>query len=238
MALDPNLVLPPVETSNPILSEEANLDTAFYTAGSSSPNPIEDFKTIAAELRQKGQSDIVDNAKAAWEREQDVALKDSVKLFIEDESVPMDQKRSALELYATGGYLSKDLRDKYVQKVAATEVGTTHKEKEAQDEIVKNLQLRLGKLASEQQKEDIVNSATTLSDWMGASGSVLSDIGTGAIAGVAGVITAVGRMDALAGQDLAKEWSAILQDNPTDPNVIRIKESIFEKLSLLGVQED
>jgi hypothetical protein len=235
MALDPNLVLPPVETSNPILSEEANLDTAFYTAGSSSPNPIEDFKTIAAELRQKGQSDIVDNAKAAWEKEQDLALKDSVKLFIEDESVPMDQKRSALELYATGGYLSKDLRDKYVQKVAATEVGTTHKEKEAQDENVKNLQLRLGKLASEQQKEDIVNSATTLSDWMGASGSVLSDIGTSAIAGVAGVITAVGRMDALAGQDLAREWSAILQDNPTDPNVIRIKESIFEKLSLLGV---
>ena len=91
MAIDPTLVLPPVETSAPILSEEANLDTAFYTAGSSSPNPIEDFKTIAAELRQKGQSDAVDNAKAAWEREQDVALKDSVKLFIEDESIPMDQ---------------------------------------------------------------------------------------------------------------------------------------------------
>jgi hypothetical protein len=235
MAIDPNLVLPAVETKAPVLSNEANLDTAFYTAGSSSPNPIEDFKTIATELSQKGQSDIVDNAKAAWEKEQDVALKDSVKMFIEDASIPLDQKRSALELYATGGYLSKDIRDKYVQKVAATEVGTTHKEKEAQDENVKNLQLRLNKIASDQQKEDIVNSKDSFADWMGASGSVLSDIGTGALAGIAGVITAVGRMDALAGQDLAREWSSILQDNPTDPNVIRIKESIFDKLSLLGV---
>jgi hypothetical protein len=235
MLVDKEFVLPPVEVEKPVMSEDKASDTAFYAAGASSVNPIEDYHQIYADLTQKGSSQAIDNATKAWEQEQDVGTKQTIKGIIEDPNIPTENKRQILNTYAMGGYVSKDLKDKYVQKAASLELGTTKQDEVAQDAVLANLRTRLSKVSDQEHRDNIVKGEATLGTYFTAFGQVGADILTGLGAGVVGTLNAIWERDAVSGKELAnrlaQDWATI----PKDQATANLKQNIGQKLAVLGV---
>lgn len=235
MLTDKEFVLPPVEVEKPVMSETHASDVAFYAAGSSSPNPIEEYHQIYADLTQKGSSLAIENATKAWEQEQDAGTKQAVKGIIEDPSIDVNDKRQILNTYAMGGYISKDLKDKYVQKTASLELGTTKQDEIGQDAVLANLRTRLSKVSNTEHRENIIKGEATLGNYFSAFGQVGADLVTGLGAGVVGTLNAIWEMDAVAGKEvankLAQDWATI----PKDQATANLKQNIGEKLAVLGI---
>jgi hypothetical protein len=94
----------------------------------------------------------LEDAKKMWATEQSSSNKEAVLGLINDQSIPKDQKINILSTYATSGYLSTDLKNKYVQRVASITKGETHLDDSSQDT---NVNLVPAKMADVQtRKED------------------------------------------------------------------------------------
>ena len=133
MEFSEDFELPPIEVTAKAVPEVQANDEAFYAAGSYSQDPINDYTKIYGELTQDGYSQSLENAKKAWTDEQSVTNKEAVLGIINDPTIPRDQKRDILNTYSISGYLSSDLKDKYVQKVASITKGDTHLDDSSQD---------------------------------------------------------------------------------------------------------
>lgn len=235
MDLSKDFVLPPLTVDKPVMSEEHASDTAFYTAASSSPTPIEDYHGVFADLTQKGDSPILNNAISQYEKEQDESTKQIVKSIIEDPNIPVDQKKSILGTYSVGGYISKDIRDKYIQRSAALDLGDKPSDAMAQDEVLKNLPNSMAEVDNRTNRQNIVDGEAHFSNYAKAWGTVGANLVTGMGAGLVGTLYSIYKMDAVAGKELfdkyAEDWSIMPKEAATQ----RLVQSIGEKLAVLGI---
>ena len=235
MDLSQDFVLPPLGAEKPIMSEEHSSDTAFYTAASSSPTPIDDYHTIFKDLLQTGESKVVDNAIQQYQVEQVDSTKQIVKSIIEDPSISVEEKRSILNTYSIGGYISKDIKDRYIQRSAALDLGNTPSDANAQDEVLKNLPNDLAKVDNREHRQNIVDGEAHFSNYAKAFGTVGANLVTGMGAGIMGTLYSIYKRDAVAGKELfdkyAEDWAVMPKEAATQ----RLVEGIGEKLAVLGV---
>ena len=133
MEFSEDFVLPEIEvTTKPVPEVQAN-DDAFYAAGSYGTDPVNNYTQMYGELTQGGYSQSLEDAKKMWMTEQDSRNKEAVLGLINDPSIPREQKTKMLSIYSTTGYLSSDIKDKYVQKIASVTNGNTHLDDSSQD---------------------------------------------------------------------------------------------------------
>lgn len=108
------LDLPPIPLPKEVWSEEDASNEAFYTAATlDSPDVEKTYTKVNQDLLSKGFSNLQKLAIDKYKDEQDNQNQIIVDSLIEDPSVSMQDKKNALELYATGGYISNDLKKRY-----------------------------------------------------------------------------------------------------------------------------
>lgn len=153
MEFSEDFVLPEIEvTTKPVPEVQAN-DDAFYAAGSYGTDPVNNYTQMYGELTQQGYSQSLEDAKKMWMSEQDSNNKEAVLGLINDPNVPKEQKTKMLSIYSTTGYISSDIKDKYVQRIASLPIGDTHLDDASQDTNVNLLQNKKTDIAS--RKEDL-----------------------------------------------------------------------------------
>lgn len=238
MDFQEDFYIPPVEQKPTVMSEEEASDQAFYTAATSSPNPIEDYATVYSELSQRGKSQMYDNAVKRWEEEQDVGLKQVVSKIITDQNMPMEQKQDVLRQYAVGGYVSKDLRDKYIETVASTTVDKNISEEKTQRAIVKNLPATLRDIKVKEDQFNVFKGYAGLEEWNKQFGAILktgANVLNAIPAGIAGLWETVRKRDVLTGQELAGQIMTDFAQMPANEAEAKYMAILSDKLALLGV---
>jgi hypothetical protein len=154
MEFSEDFELPPIEvTAKPKPEVEAN-DEAFYAAGSYGQDPVNNFTQMYGELTQDGYSESLEAAKRAWQTEQSSVNKEAVLGILNDQTIPRDQKKNILSTYSVTGYISSDLKDKYVQKMASLVQGDTHLDAEAQDANIENLPIKQADIKERKNNSD------------------------------------------------------------------------------------
>ncbi len=230
MDLSKDFVLPPAQIDNPIISEEAASDKAYYAAASSSPNPIEDYHQVYADLSQVGGSQVLDNALAQYRVEQEETTKNIVTSIIEDPNLPIEQKKEVLNTYSIGGYISKDIRDRYIQRSASLDMGSSLSDTKAQDEVIKNLPKTLSEVDAKAHRQSIVEGEAHFSNYAKAFGITGTNLVTGMGAGLLGTLYSIYKMDAVAGKELfdkyAEEWSILPKEQATANLVDRMGSTL------------
>jgi len=152
MEFSEDFVLPTIEVNNKPVPETQASDDAFYAAGSYSNDPINDYTRMYGELTQEGYSQSLEDAKKMWMNEQSSTNKEAVLGLINDPSLSREQKRNILSTYSVTGYISTDIKDKYVQRAASVTMGDTHLDDASQDTNVNLLPTKKQEIAS--RKED------------------------------------------------------------------------------------
>lgn len=137
------------ESVKPVPITKAN-DDAFYAAGAYSQDPINDYQTMYQEQTQQGYSSTLESAKRTWEQEQNTTNKEAVLSIINDPEIPREDKVNVLSTYAASGYISQNLRDKYVQRIGAIDMGITHTQADAQDAVAINIPNTVAKVENRQ----------------------------------------------------------------------------------------
>ena len=154
MEFSEDFELPPIEVAaKPVPEVQAN-DDAFYAAGSYGQDPVNDYTKIYSELTQDGYSESLEAAKRSWRTEQSSINKEAVLGILNDPTIPRDQKKNILSTYSVTGYISSDLKDKYVQKMASLVQGDTHLDAEAQDANIVNLPVKLANVKGNENTEN------------------------------------------------------------------------------------
>lgn len=154
MEFSEDFVLPEIEvTTKPVPEVQAN-DDAFYAAGSYGTDPVNNYTQMYTELSQEGYSEIFEAAKKTWQLEQSSSNKEAVLNILNDPTIPKEQKKSILSTYAVTGYISSDLKDKYVQKIASVTIGDTHLDSEAQDANIANLPIKQAEIKERKNNSD------------------------------------------------------------------------------------
>src|SRR3990167_2261597 len=157
---DMDFVVPPVEEVPQQLTPQEASSKAFYAAATSSSDPVNDYVTAKAELELTGSSAFVEMAQQSWQREQDQNIRGTLESIIVDKSIPLDQKKAIMATYAMTGYIEPDLKEKYIQQIAAKQVGLSQSDIEAQDAVVDTLEQR----RSVQKASEVISRATSFTD--------------------------------------------------------------------------
>lgn len=228
------VVLPPYQENAPIVSEEHASDTAFYTAASSSPNPIEDFSRIKGDLVQKGTSKDVEDATKLYNQELEDSSRATITSLINSPTVSKDVKLHLLKSFKDNAHLDKDLRDKYAERIAALELGTTKSDEKSQNEVAKLLPASMQKTKEDELLHKAAKGSPGILNYIHGLGSIGSNLLTAIPAGVAGIVEAVKEKDAVKGQLLMGRLSEAWATNPKDPMSQEAKNILAESLSFLG----
>lgn len=164
MAFTEDFEIPGVEESvKQVPVTQAN-DEAFYAAGSYSPDPINAYQTMYQEQTQQGYSDTLEAAKRTWAQEQNTTNKEAVLGIINDPTIPREDKINVLSTYAASGYVSQNLRDKYVQRIGAIDMGVTHTQADAQDAVAVNIPNTVAKVESRQSRSGVMKFVDAIVD--------------------------------------------------------------------------
>lgn len=137
------------------LSKSQIYEDAFYAAGSySEKDPVADMKRAADDMLNKGYSSIIDKAQEKWIAEQNNEAKIIFSSLISDPTVSKKDKIAAFSLYANGGYITNDLKQKYIQKVASIPLEITNDDQESQNNNILNLdsKIKFGEIVKEDSK--------------------------------------------------------------------------------------
>jgi hypothetical protein len=230
--------LPPLEQPIAALPEKQASEKAFYTSAVAENNedPISTYQEVKSDLMQTGASKALVIAEQRWVDEQDSFGKEFFTDMIQNPNIDMKLKRDALTIYANNGYISKSLRDEYIEKVAS-KGGALISDNKAQDEYNKSLSQRLSKINFDLLNEDInkANEDPSFSQYAEAFYEVGKDVGTSIPTSLIGAVYAITQWSAVDGQELANELLTSWRDNPTDPTVNAIREKIFDKLKFLEI---
>jgi len=157
-------IVPPSEKQIPVLTEKDASEKAFYAASTSSDEPVKTYETVKTDLLLEGKSDFLDMANNAWKAEQDPKIKATVAEIIGDTTISSTDKKTILSTYALTGFLSNDLKDKYIQKTASNVVGNTVSDTEAQDAIISTLVSRQNKRLAQENIEKSTDFVDNLFD--------------------------------------------------------------------------
>ena len=145
-------VLPTKLPIKPIPISEAS-DTAFY-ASATSDNPYEKYNKMLSELVNTGESAAVKAAQNTWIQEQDYTTKQAISDIMGDSTIPKLQKIKILNDYSESKFISKDLKDKFIQKLSTLDNSITVEDRITLDENVKNLTSNLEKVKENKQVQE------------------------------------------------------------------------------------
>lgn len=134
-------------------------EQAYYAAMINGVDPVTDYRTAVADIELEGKSELVNTIKQQYEQEQDDSIKQTVSALIEDPSVSLGEKQNALYSYATRGYLTRDIREKYKEQVAVRDTATTEKDRRAQDVWVDVMQQEDKDAQQLQQEKDRIGAS-------------------------------------------------------------------------------
>ena len=162
--LNSELSLPPIEEDKKLPRAKDAYEDAFYAVGSFSNTPIEDLKKAADDLLETGYSDLVSNAKQRWATEQDPAIKKTIEGIIADPTIPKDKKTDVLYTYSIGGYVSTDLKDKYIQRTASTVLPSHVDDQVSQEKNITSLPEKLELSISKKQTKVLKDLSNNISD--------------------------------------------------------------------------
>lgn len=163
--------LPALAKSKELPKHESN-DQAFYAA---SINPGEEgfkqtYNQAKFDLETSGESHHVTNEMVTWKDEQNSDNDQIIKSIIADPSIPVKQKAVIVNHYNQGGFISNNLRDKYIQKTAAIDNADTTEDRNMQELLVNGIQRNY---QANKESQDILN------DWGASLDSSTTDIATG-----------------------------------------------------------
>jgi len=236
-------VPPSVENIAPVYPEKQASDKAFYTARSYSKDPVNDFKKIRGELSQAGNSELYDIAQKQWVNEQAVDNKNAIISLIQDPTIESNAKKDALISYSLGGYISSDIKDKYIQKTAKENFSESPDQVRAQKAHAALVPELTKKLQASVAKEKVNQGSATFNDYLGAAALTTADVGIGLGAGILGVLQAVKEWDAVSGQKLARELSEKARAssfkalNPSK-KAEELNNTVLQSLSVLGIPSE
>ena len=130
--------------TEPLMPMEQAKKEAFYTASLVSPSEMEVvFESVMDDLVQKGYSNAYSLAKQQWVNEQSETDKLIISEVIMDPSLDKQTKLNVLNSYNTGGFISTDIKDKYIKEISVLDNSEAFIEREAQDQLIDDLQLTL-----------------------------------------------------------------------------------------------
>lgn len=237
MQVSEDFVLPPLESEKPTYTEERASEEAFYAAASIGENPIDDYESIRSDLVTQGYSASLEGAQKKWVAEQDEYGKEFFTKLLEDPSIPVQEKRNALTLYSTSGYISKNLKDKYVETIASKAPGSRLADQKAQDEVLKVLDLKRKQSHLNALDEDTAKALgpTGVKQYAEGTWSAFKDVAKSIPASLWGAVQGILDRDLITGSEVTAELMQNWSDDPTDPRSLEVKKKIFDSLSILGV---
>lgn len=112
-----NLELPEETAAKFVFSDSDASNKAFYTAAATDADPEVTYTETKAQLLNEGSSPLEDLAINKYKEDQNIQNKSIVNSIISDPDIDKQEKKNALELYATGGYISSDLKTKYQSSI-------------------------------------------------------------------------------------------------------------------------
>lgn len=136
--------VPVIKEEEPIdvLPEREKQERAFYSA-SFNPQEGATFKQTYTQnkfdLDTLGSSTAVDEAHQEWQAEQMGTDDKIMQDIIADASIPAVQKAAIVNTFRSGGFISKNLRDKYIQKTAALDNAESAEDATMQDNLARGL---------------------------------------------------------------------------------------------------
>lgn len=221
------------EDVSPISSKSASQE-AFYAAGVSGQDPISEYETIKTDLEQTGQSEYLNIVKRTLATENEEANKLAVMDIVNDNTISPELKKSILQNYAVTKYVAPSLKEQYINKVAAQEVGESFLDEEHQDFVVNTLNQRKQNNELSANRENIEAGQATLMDWVKGLGATASNIVMSIPAGYAGLFHLATEKDPSVAPEVI---AAISQAGymPEGEGVRHVQETIgrvLEKLSI------
>lgn len=245
MQITEDFELPLVDQPTQVIPSQVANEKAFYGAAVvEGDDPISDYQTIKTELSTQGYSAILDSAEKKWQAEQDNFGKEYFTKLISDPTIDKQTKINALSLYSTSGYISKSLRDKYIENVAVKSVGNTVVDEKALDELLKDLDRRKAVSKQEVLEEDIKDSEIGIKEWAKATGfvgaNVIASIPASIWGGLQGMIKKGDLIGAREGaSELMQAWAISPKDPATQAAVNKIAKKLdyFEIPYNIGVSE-
>lgn len=229
-----NYVVPRIEDDVTLVPPKEASEKAFYATMSYSQNLVDDYLSAKADLEQTGKSAFVDSANERWAQEQDAVTKQTISEILVDQTIDPTIKKGVLQGYALTGYVSTDLKDKYVSSVAAKELGVTEDDRRMQDLIIDQLDQRVTGTTMLKGVDNTVEGtssflsdfnsmATTYANMHKASASVLSQLAVSLPAGLAGVYKLI--------KDRDPEKASILISNIIQEYAYTPKEQQAQKMA-------
>lgn len=163
-----DFVIPPLEEEKELPTNQQASEQAFYAAATDKVNPIGSFMDAKQDLLTNGSSQIVDQAQANWEEEQNNNLTSTIEDVITDPTIDRNVKLNVINKYRLGDYLPKDLKERYIQKTAADDsINDTETQRKQQDWVVANIQRRREQMAFDSREYDIENNRSKLQSFLG-----------------------------------------------------------------------
>jgi len=98
---------------------------AYYTAELSAEESKTEFENIMEEYSLMGTSSLINMTQQAITQEQDESVKQTMMGLIEDEEVPLEEKKGLLTAYTYGFNPPMSIRDKYVETISAEQAATS-----------------------------------------------------------------------------------------------------------------
>lgn len=127
---------PPV--ANPV-PENAASEQAFYASAMYSDKPEEDYPLAIDEIQSNGQSELVNYANDSWQQEQ-ASLDTTILADIAgDDTLSVEEKKNIFMQHTFGGGVSKNLRDRYKQKLQVEDNDITQTDKDHRDAFLTSL---------------------------------------------------------------------------------------------------
>lgn len=236
MQVSQDFEIPVLDEATRALPESVASTKALYAmALDDSDDPISTFQTVKTELSTQGYSALMESAEQKWIKEQDEFGKEYFSKLIEDPNVDINTKRNALSLYSTSGYISKSLRDKYLEEVATIPAGKRVVDNIALDEMLKSFEDRkqANEVASVQ--EDINDSELGVKDWAKGLGIVGATVISSIPASLWGAAQAIWNRDLITGEEVTTELLQNWSPKPNDPASQAAVDKILDKLSFLEI---
>ena len=220
----------------PIVEEKPKVkkEDLFYAVATESHDPINDWKKANEELIRTGESTLFNLAQDKWKKEQDNVAKATITGLMMDDTVPEWQKKAAISTYLSGGFVQKDLRDKYLVQQATVDNSILEMDRRAQDIIADRV------VQQDQQKQVVENikriedAEITLSGALKGTGAVASQLVLSIPAGYMAIFSLLKEQN----PDKAAEIIKKVQEegyNPTDASSQKVIGYIQQAMDFIDI---
>lgn len=230
-----NFEIPLVENVQKGLPEEDASSQAFYGAAAYNENFSQDYQKIYEDLKSTGTSDLFETSKKRWMEEQDAFIKSALPKIIADPSIDYNTKKDLVLKYSVGGGLSKDLRDKYIQRVSTTPYTDSPVEEENQTKYkssITKVKAALDEARKKEAQEEGESWGIATLQGLGLAGV---DIAQGIVAGLGGALYTLKKWDPIAGQTFMGELTEKWRLNPRSNKSEDIRNGIANVLSVATI---